>query len=416
MNFSYAAELVCIGCQRRFALGEGEFTCPACGPLAGTLDVRYHTEALRGRFTWDALQSREASLWRYHELLPVTDPDALLTMPTGMTPLVPLPAGCDPALPRRVWVKDDTRLASGSTKDRATVVALSWARQAGYRRVAAASTGNAAASLACYAAHGGFEAYLLAPAKAPAAKLLQIRGYGARLLAVEGTYDQAFDLCAALCRETGCYNRNTATNPYLGEGKKTLALEIWDQLGGRIPDWVVVPVGDGCILGGVHKGFADLLALGLIERLPRLLAVQAEGSAALATAWAGGADRCEPVVADTVADSIAVNRPRDQHKALRAIRASQGRFVTVRDEAILEAMGHLASRAGFLVEPAAAASLAGLRAAIDEGWLDPDAEAVLLHSGHGLKDVAALRTIARDHPAAVVAPTLPAVLAAVRRS
>ncbi len=424
-RYSYATELACIGCGRRFGLDEEVFTCPDCGPLAGTLDVHYDLQALaqgepeggdRGGLDWEGLQRREASIWRYHELLPVTDPAAVLDMPTGMTPLMPLSGerGFDP--PGRVWVKDDTRLASGSSKDRATVVALSRACQRGYTRVAAASTGNAAASVACYAARAGLECVVFAPARAPAAKLLQIRAYGAQLVAVDGSYDEAFDLCARYCQATGAYNRNTASNPFLGEGKKTLALEIWDQLGGRAPTWVVVPVGDGCILGGVHKGFADLLGAGLIDAMPRLLGVQPDGSAALARAWRAGATDCEPVVSRTVADSLAVDCPRDQRKALRAVRDSGGAFVTVPDTAILSSQRRLAAQAGLLVEPAAAAAAAGLQAALRDGVVrgGTDTEIVLLHTGNGLKDVRALEQAADAHPPIEVPPDLERVLAALQ--
>lgn len=428
-RYSYATELACVGCDRRFGLDDGVFTCPGCGPLAGTLDVRYDLTSLtrpaagrarrggRRAFDWSSLQDREASIWRYHELLPVADPEAVLDLPTGMTPLMPLSAGHGFDLAGRVWVKDDTRAASGSSKDRATAVALSRARQRGFARVAAASTGNAAASLACYAARAGLACVVFAPAGAPAAKLLQIRSYGAHLLAIDGSYDDAFDLCAAYCERTGTYNRNTASNPFLGEGKKTLALEIWDQLGGKAPDWVVVPVGDGCILGGVHKGFADLRGAGLIGALPRLLGVQAEGSAALAHAWRAGAERCAPVDARTVADSLAVDCPRDQRKALRAVRESRGAFVTVSDDSILASQAALASRAGLLVEPAAAAPLAGWQAALRDGTAvaEDDTQIVLLHTGHGLKDVGALERAAAFHPPLAVPPDLGRILAALEQ-
>lgn len=404
--FSFAQGFRCIGCGRRFAL-EGEVgTCPACGPVAGTLDVIYDTDALRDRFGADLLQSRDdATIWRYHELLPIRRAESIVPLPVGMTPLLPLDVDFGFDLPRRLYVKDDTRLPSGSTKDRATAVAVARAREIGADCIAAASTGNAASSLAMFAARAGLPCTILAPAAAPAAKLIQIRAHGARLLAVEGTYDQAFDLCADYCRRSGCYSRNTATNPLLGEGKKTLALEIWEQLGFRAPQFVLAPVGDGCILGGVHKGFRDLRDLGLIRYLPRLIGVQAEGSAALATAWRAGAAECESISARTLADSISVDRPRDQKKALRAVRESGGSFLTVSDDEILGALSQLASRAGLLVEPAAAAPFAALRVGMAAKLFTKESQVVLLHTGHGLKDMQSVESAAEGNLPRPLAPT-----------
>jgi len=411
-RYSYIRALRCVSCGRELDPDQHAQTCPTCGPLRGTLDVLYDLAPLRDRFTPDALRQRRApTLWRYHELLPVRDPGRPTDGAVGLTPLLRLERALAPDVPAGLYVKDDTRLPSASSKDRATAVALAHAREIGARAIAAASTGNAAASLAALAAGAGLPTYIFVPASAPPAKLAQVRVHGATLFAVEGTYDEAFDLCSAVCERLGFYNRNTAINPYLGEGKKTLALEIWEQLGFRAPEAVVVPVGDGCILGGVYKGFRDLADLGLIPRPPRLIGAQAEGSSALAQAWHAGVDRCTPVAAATVADSLCVGMPRDQVKALRAVRASQGAFVTVSDAAILEALAALARGAGIFVEPAAAAALAGWRKAVAGGVLGHAEEVVLLLTGHGLKDIAAAeRAMAENRPHRVPAD-LDAVLA-----
>jgi threonine synthase len=410
-RYSAFSGLRCVSCGRSFDPDEILTTCPDCGALDGTLDVIYDIPWLLTRFTSAMLAARrEQTLWRYHELLPIRKPDAIVPIPVGMTPLYRFPSevaetspGRSP-FPERVWIKDDTRHPSGSAKDRATSIGLARARELGLTRVAAASTGNAASSLATLAARAGFECFILVPATAPEGKLVQILIHGARLIAVDGTYDQAFELCMTLCERSPLYNRNTAVNPVLGEGKKTIALEVWEGLGYRGPDVVVVPVGDGCILGGVAKGFRDLLDLGLIERLPRLVGVQAEGSRALADAWRKGSERCEPAGAHTVADSISVSVPRDQRKALRAVRESQGAFVTVSDEAILEAMSVLAARAGIFVEPAAAAAYAGLLRAGADGTVEPGEETVLVLTGHGLKDIGAARKAASGNEPIRVRP------------
>jgi threonine synthase len=234
------------------------------------------------------------------------------------------------------------------------------------------------------------------------------------LFSIDGTYDEAFDLCMAVCERFGFYNRNTAVNAFLGEGKKTIALEIWEQLGFRAPDVVVVPVGDGCIIGGVFKGFRDLLDLGLIPRLPRLIGVQATGSAALATAWEKGQALCQPVQASTVADSIAVASPRDQVKALRAVRESGGCIVSVTDEAILEALALLARHAGILVEPAAATPLAALKLAGASRCADLGDEVVLLLTGHGLKDIPAVARATAGREPPVLKPELSAIERALK--
>ncbi|MFN2156196.1 MAG: pyridoxal-phosphate dependent enzyme, partial [Anaerolineae bacterium] len=221
--------------------------------------------------------------------------------------------------------------------------------------------------------------------------------YGAQVLLVDGTYDQAFDLCLAAAPEFGWYNRNTGYNPYMSEGKKTVALEICEQLGDgrswRAPDVVLVPVGDGCIIGGVHKGLSDLLALGLIDHMPRLIGVQAAGAAPLVDAWKRGLDATEmaPVPVDTVADSIAAGLPRDRIKAMRAVRESGGAFLSVTDDEILDAIPALAQASGVFAEPAAAAAYAGLARAADGGIVDREDRVVVLVTGSGLKDVPAAK-------------------------
>lgn len=406
-EFSHIKGLKCVTCGQEYGVDELSYTCPDCGAISGTLDAVYDKDRLAASFSPTILKERtEPTIWRYHEILPIRDPDALVHLPVGMTPLYWLDFDPEFAAPKRLLVKDDTRHPSGSVKDRATAVGIARAREIGASAVATASTGNAASSLAMFASRTGLRCHIFVPATAPPAKLVQVRAHGATLFAVEGTYDQAFDLCTAACGQMGFYNRNTAVNPFLGEGKKTISLEIWEQLGFRAPETIVVPVGDGCVVGGVYKGFRDLLELELIKRMPRIVGVQAAGSAALAKAAPKGLNRCEPVDAQTVADSICVSMPRDQVKALRAIRESDGFFVTVSDEDILASMAVLASRAGVFVEPAAAAPLAGIKVAVAAGQIGRDEEVVLLHTGHGLKDIDSARTAASWNQGFTIKPDL----------
>jgi threonine synthase len=324
--------------------------------------------------------------------------------------LPPLPVGNTPLLEaanlrhalgiKHLWVKDDTRNPSGSTKDRASWLVMAKAREYGFETVATASTGNAATALACIAAACGTRAVVFVPATAPRAKLVQMLNYGALVLPVQGTYDQAFDLCMRACEEFGWYNRNTALNPFTIEGKKTAGIEIAAALAPESVDVLLVPTGDGVILSGVAKGFADLLQAGLIRKMPRLIAVQPEGSAAIVEALHRGADTVVAVPgAKSVADSLCVEVPRNALQCLRAIRASSGAGVAVSDQSILESIAELARLTGVFAEPAGAAALAGLRAALKERLADRDERVALLVTGTGLKDVpAAARAVQSPAP------------------
>jgi threonine synthase len=359
--------------------------CPSCG---ANLLVEYDLDALRRGWSRAALErDPERTLWRYLPILPVSG--RLEGPPVGWTPLVPAPRlSRQLGLARPLLLKDDGRNPSASFKCRASSVALQRAREIGRTLVTGASTGNAASATAVLAAAPGIRTRIFVPRTAPRAKIAQLLTFGAEVLAVDGTYDQAFDLCLEATRRFGWYNRNTGFNPYTREGKKTVSFEICEQLGWEVPDLVVVPVGDGNILSGVWKGFVEFQRLGFVDRTPRLLAVQAEGSAAVVQAAAGDGI-IRPVSGETVADSISVSLPRDGEAAVRAIRESKGFGVTVSDAAILAAIGELARGSGVFAEPAAAASWAGLQEAVRQGLVDPAWRIVALVTGNGLKDVAA---------------------------
>jgi len=302
-----------------------------------------------------------------------------------------------------VWVKDDGRNPTGSLKDRASAVVTARALAEGIEVVTTASTGNAAAALAGLTASVGLPAVIFVPASAPEAKIAQLLIYGAKVLLVQGNYDAAFDLAVAASERYGWYNRNTGMNPYTLEGKKTVSFEIAEQLRWQVPDVVVVSVGDGNIISGVHKGFRDLLELGWIDRIPRLIGVQAEGSAACYQVWKSGGDpaKMEPIASQTVADSIAADLPRDRVKAVRAVRETKGAFVSVSDQAILDGIPILARLSGVFAEPAASAVYAGIRTALAEGHVRPDERVLLLVTGNGLKDIkSAMRVSGVGYPVA----------------
>jgi len=401
--------LVCSECGARYGEREVRYVCPSCasrqvagGPTRGVLRVEISTLPAR----WPACRIHDP-----HALgafLPVASPESMPPLPVGGTPLLAAPRLRHELAMPHLWVKDDTRNPSGSTKDRASLLVVAKAVEYGLDTIACASTGNAATALACVAAAAGLRAVVFVPAAAPPAKLVQMASYGATLVPIAGTYDDAFELSVAASERFGWYNRNTAYNPFTVEGKKTAALEIAADLAPEVPDAVVVPTGDGVIVAGIAKGFADLARAGLVPRIPRLIAVQPEGSAAIARALRDGAAAITPVAgAASVADSLVVGAPRNAIMALGDIRASGGTGVIVDDGAILAAIGRLARATGVFAEPAAAAALAGLSVALDEGVVSRDERVVLLVTGTGLKDVAAAARTARIP--APVAPDLDAV-------
>ncbi len=379
-------QLTCVICGKTYQECPTLFNCPPCGDLA-TLRVSYDYDAARRDFTRETLGSKPfVDQWRYLPLLPLRGLTAPSPLRVGATPLYPVrrlrqSLGLD-----RLWVKDDTSNPSGSLKDRASAVAILKGRELNYEEIATASTGNAAASLACLSASVGTRCHIFVPKSAPVAKMVQLLVFGADVLAVEGVYDDAFKLCIAACHEFGWYNRNTGYNPYTVEGKKTVSMEIAEQLGWEPPDTVVVPVGDGCILSGVWKGFVDLQRVGLIGRLPRLVAAQAEGSQAIKRAFEGdGAIR--PIEPSTLSDSLSVSLPRNGIMAIQDLKASGGVAVAVSDDEMLEAIGLLGRTTGIFGEPAGVAALAALLKLRSRGEVSQGERVVILVTGTGLKDV-----------------------------
>ncbi len=403
--------LKCVLCGAEYAPDEVLYVCPRHGD-EGILDVLYDYDLVRRRLTRESLATNgERSIWRYKPLLPVHPESPVPPLAVGWTPLYPARRLRERLGLTDLWVKDDGRNPSASFKDRASAVGIVKAQEMGRHLIAAASTGNAAASLACLSASMGLRNVIFVPHSAPQAKIAQLLVFGATVIAVRGSYDQAFDLSLAATREYGWYSRNTAYNPYLSEGKKTAALEVCEQLNWQAPDRIFVSVGDGCIIGGLGKGLRDLLALGFIEKLPRLVGVQAEGSAVLYETWMRGSEDIRPVPPTTLADSIASEMPRDRIKALRAVRDTAGEFVTVTDQEILDAMRLLGQTSGVFGEPAGSAPLAGLLKLLRQRQIDPAERIVVLVTGNGLKDVSsAIKATGGPH---VIEPMVEALREAV---
>ncbi len=384
--------LRCVECGRLFREDEAMYTCPACGERDGAygiLDVEYDYDRIARDFHRDYLMRARQDLWRYLPILPIKADSRLPTLHCGFTPMMELPSLAKRWGVANVFIKDDGRLPTGSFKDRASCVGTTKAVELGFQTITCSSTGNAASSLAGFSANMGLTAYIFVPANAPEAKVAQLRIFKSNVLLVEGSYDQAYYLCQEAVKTFGWYNRNCAINPYLIEGKKTSGLEAAEQLAGRVPDWVSVAVGDGCTIAGIWKGFVEMKRFGVIDRLPRLLGVQAKGAQPIFEAWRAGDNKLRPRPATTLADSIAVGQPRNQTKALRAIRESGGAMVAVEDEEILAAMYELAQHSGVFGEPAGVTGVAGLLRAIEGGTVKANESVLHIVSGNGLKDVRA---------------------------
>ncbi len=403
----------CSLCGREYLPDQVTYTCFDDG---GNLNVVLDTEAIRRKYQPEDITTRlEPSIWRYLPLLPVGDPHAGKTPmgAVGWTPVFELPALAERLGLRHVWLKDESRNPTASFKDRASAVVVVRAREIGAQVVVTASTGNAGAALAGMAAAVGQKAVILAPRTAPPAKVAQLLVYGAQVLLVDGTYDDAFDLSIQAAQEFGWYCRNTGYNPFTVEGKKTAALEVWEwwrmtnpaaaDENMEAPLTVFVSVGDGNIISGLHKGFKDLLSLGWLKRVPRIIGVQAEGSAAIANAFHSGTETIVPVSANTLADSISVDLPRDGVRAVRAARETGGTYVTVPDEQILAGIAEL-GRVGVFAEPAGATAYAGLVKAVQQGIIGQDDPVLVLNTGSGLKDVRAAMQVVKEAP--VIQPTL----------
>ena len=378
----------CVTCGKQYSEDQFLYTCPDCGDLKGTLDILYDYDDIRENITRSVLrQWPDDTIFKYSTLLPISTIKPELNLKVGLTPLYSFPDLAERSGLGDLYIKDDSFNPSLTLKDRASVIALIKAQELNFTTVTTASTGNAAASMACIGAHLKMEKIIFIPRSIPKAKLVQLQIYGSKIISVQGNYDQAFDLCREISEKRFWYNRSTAINPFNLEGKKTVAFEICEQLDFVIPDYVFVPVGDGCIISGVWKGFQDFYKVGLIDRLPRLIACQAEGSAAIYHAFKKKIETPEPINANTIADSISVDLPRDGVKALRALRDSNGDCVILSDENILSAQERIAREKGIFCEPSAAAAFAGFLKYNLESPLGSTTKVVILLTGSGLKDL-----------------------------
>ncbi len=382
--------LKCLVCGKQYRPDEIDYVCPDHGD-DGVLDVQYDYNFIGRQISREnLLQADNFTIWRYKPMLPVRPDAAVPPLAVGWTPLYAAPRLASALGLKTVWVKDDGLQPTASFKDRASAVAVVKAMEKGAGIVTTASTGNAAAALSGLCASVGQSNVIFVPETAPQAKIAQLLVFGSRVILVKGSYDDAFELCLKAAKNYGWYNRNSGYNPYMTEGKKTAAYEICEQLAWKAPDRIFVSVGDGCIIGSLHKGLKDLLALGWIDKMPKLMGVQAAGSSYLYTAWKNGEDILTkpPITAHTVADSISAGLPSDRIKALAAVTETGGAYIRLSDDDILAAIPDLARRTGVFAEPAGAAAYAGLVNAVNRRLVSGDEEIVVLNTGNGLKDVA----------------------------
>lgn len=384
MGGSFVTGLRCLVCNASYENGNLH-TCPKCG-VQGILDVQYDYESAAKVLTARELARRPLDHWRYRELLPLSPEAVVPHLQVGWTPVYDVPRLASAIGIYRMFLKDDGRNPTNSFKDRASSVGVLKAQEFGFKTVACASTGNAASSLAGLSAAVGLKSVIFLPQRAPEPKVTQLLIFGATVVRVLGSYENAFDLCREACTKFGWYDRNGGTNPFLVEGKKTAGLEIAEQLRSTLPDWVVVSVGDGCTIAGIGKGLQEMRRLGFIDRAPRLLGVQAEGARPMLDAFLSGKDLV-PTDTNTIADSIAVGTPRNWRRAIQQIKASEGTMIAVSDDEILDAMRLSARLGGVFGEPAGVAGAAGLKKAIAQGIVKRTESAVAVITGNGLKDV-----------------------------
>ena len=374
----------CIQCGADFKTDDIEYTCNNCkGYLQVTYDYQFIKENLKKS---DLTENPDYSIWRYKDLLPVKDLSRKPVVQIGWTPLYKAERLGKKLGIKNLYIKDDGRNPSGSLKDRPGAITVVKALERGEKVITCASTGNAASSLSCLTSALGLKTIIFVPETSPMAKVAQMLVFGATVIAVIGSYDDAFDLCIKATEKYGWYSRNSGYNSYTREGKKTCSYEICEQLDWKCPDKIFIPVGDGNLISGMWKGFVDLYEIGFIDRLPQLISCQAENMDAINRAFeSDGIIR--PVKGKTIADSISVSFPHDGDAALKAIKESGGFAISVSDEQIIQAIPELARETSVFGEPSGVTPLAALQKAVSHNRIREDEKIVILMSGNGLKDI-----------------------------
>ncbi|TMR08537.1 threonine synthase [Nonomuraea turkmeniaca] len=408
-DFGPAVGLSCRECGARYPLGPS-FACLECfGPLEAAYEF--------GNVTRADIESGPANIWRYRSLLPV--PADVATKPNmnpGWTKLVKA-GNLGQALGiKSLYVKDDSGNPTHSFKDRVVAIAVEAARNFGFHTLSCSSTGNLAGAVTAAAARAGLDACVFIPANLEAAKIAMARVFGGKLIGIDGTYDEVNRFCSELIGDPlgdkwGFVNVNL--RPYYAEGSKTLAYEIAEQLGWRLPEQIIIPIASGSQLTKIDKGFKELVALGLVEDTPyKVFGAQAAGCSPVSTAFKAGHDVVQPVKPDTIAKSLAIGNPADGPYVLDIARRTGGAVEDVTDPEIVAAIKLLASTEGIFAETAGGVTVGVLKKLAESGRLDPEAETVVLNTGDGLKTLDAI-TGDDAKPTAVIRPSLDAFRAAV---
>ncbi len=398
----------CMKCGKEFAESLSLYVCDVCG-IEGILDIVYDYDSIR--ITSEEIAANpDHSLWRYKKMLPMQENAPVPPLQVGWTPLYRVDRVAQQHGLKNVFIKDDGRNPTASLKDRASAVGVAKAIEAGATTICAASTGNAASSLAGFAASAGIKTVIFVPKRAPKAKVAQLLVYGAKTVIVDDSYDRAFELSIEITDKFGFYNRNCAYNPYLVEGKKTVAYEIWEQMGFDVPERIYVSIGDGCITSGIFKGFYDLIQLGLSKKMPRIIGVQAAGCNPVEVALKTGKFVAQQ--GNTIADSIAVGIPRNRLKAMRGLQESNGDCISVSDDEIRAALVEMPRNSGVFGEPAGVTAFAGFKKHAQNGDIGQDEKVVVLITGNGLKDIDSAISVCQLP--APVSPTSEAIEAHVK--
>lgn len=380
---TFAKEIVCPRCDRRFPLGQILNLCSCGSPLL----VQYDLEKLQRSIKPSDLIRRPATLWRYREFLPVSDDRNIVSLGEGFTPLIDAKGLARELHLKKVWIKDESRNPTGSFKDRGLCLAVSMAKELGIKRPAIPSAGNAGGSLSAYAARAGIEAHVFMPRDTPRANIVEVEKYGAKLALVDGLISDCGRIVAERKEKEGWFDVSTLKEPYRAEGKKTMGFEIAEQLGWRLPDVIIYPTGGGTGLIGMWKAFNELEQIGWIgARRPRMVSVQASGCAPIVRAFEEGKEKAEPWIdARTIASGLRVPQAVADFLMLRALRESGGTALSVSDDEMLAEIPRIGALEGLFFCPEGAATVAALRRLVAQRWIQPDAEVVIFNTASGFK-------------------------------
>lgn len=404
----YISNLACVACGKKLLPGLN-YNCPDCG---GILTVEYHYERIdKDKLRCD-LERPIESIWQYKALLPIKNETNIVSLREGATPLLEVGNLGEEYGFESVMVKDETRNPTGSFKDRPTCVGISKAIELGVETVTIASSGNAAAAVAGYSAKAGIKSFVFVPESTPLGKVCQALTYGARIIKVKGNYSNSFRLALEATKKYNWVNlTSTFLNPYTLEGDKTVAYELYYQLNGEVPDYVVVPIGAGPLLHGILKGYRELEALGFISKTPAMVGVQAERCSPIVQAYESNSQAVKSSeIGSTIASGIAdplIGYEQDGTLTLKAIYESRGIAVSVSEEEIADAVHELGSKEGLYAEPTGATCWAGYKKLLKQNRITGDESAVLMLTGHGLKQP--LAGSAQDEGIPVVVPNLSAL-------